>query len=140
MKKVVTTLVDDIDGGPADSTVRLGLDGVEVELDLSAKNENTLRTTLNPFLEVARRVHQGAVRGKPAPHAGANRDRNQAIRAWAVENGVQLPERGRIAGGVIQAYEDDDVPGLYAATGLEMEAEKPSRGRKKPPVAEFKAG
>src|SRR5689334_1451622 len=108
MKQVVTTLVDDLDGGPADRTVRVGLDGVEVELDLSARNENTLRATLDPFLEVARRVRKDDARGKVTARGGANRDRNQAIRAWALENGVQLAERGRIAGGVVEAYDADD--------------------------------
>jgi autotransporter translocation and assembly factor TamB len=140
MKQVVTTLVDDLDGGPADGTVRVGLDGVEVELDLSARNEQTLRTSLEPFLQGARRASRTVSRGTVAHRPGANRDRNQAIRAWALENGVQLPERGRIAGAVIEAYEAGDAAALYAATGVEPEPAAPTKGRKKPPAAQFRTG
>ena len=33
--KTTVVLEDDLDGGPADETVRFGLDGVEYEIDLT---------------------------------------------------------------------------------------------------------
>ena len=36
-QKVKIILVDDLDGGSADETVRFGLDGVSYEIDLSAE-------------------------------------------------------------------------------------------------------
>ena len=33
-QKITVTLEDDLDGGPADQTVRFGLDGAEYEIDL----------------------------------------------------------------------------------------------------------
>jgi Lsr2 len=36
-QKVTVALEDDLDGGPADETVRFGFDGADYEIDLSAK-------------------------------------------------------------------------------------------------------
>jgi hypothetical protein len=36
--KITVVLEDDLDGGPADETVRFGLGGTEYEIDLSARN------------------------------------------------------------------------------------------------------
>jgi hypothetical protein len=43
--------------------------------------------------------------------------------------GVQLAERGRIAGGVADAFDAQDIDALYEAVGLEREPSKPSRRR-----------
>jgi hypothetical protein len=55
-QKVTVALEDDLDGGPADETVRFEFDGTEYEIDLSAKNARAFRTTLAPFLEDAIRT------------------------------------------------------------------------------------
>jgi hypothetical protein len=128
-RETIVTLVDDIDGSVAASTVTFGLDGYSYEIDLSDKNNNALRTALNPFIEGARRVRGGSARGRASGRT-TDKDRNATIRTWALDNGVELPSRGRIAGAVQDAYDAKDVPRLYAAVGLEMEPEaKPRRGR-----------
>ena len=48
------TLVDDLDGGPAEETVRFGLNGWQFEIDLNSKNAAKLRQRLAPFVEHAR--------------------------------------------------------------------------------------
>lgn len=55
-QKVTTSLVDDLDGGPADETVTLGLDSVEFQIDLSKANAKALRAVLAPYVEHGRRV------------------------------------------------------------------------------------
>jgi hypothetical protein len=45
-QQVQTLLIDDLDGGEAEETVRFGLDGTEYEIDLSAKNADALRKAL----------------------------------------------------------------------------------------------
>jgi hypothetical protein len=57
-QKVTVALEDDLDGGPADETVRFGLDGTEYEIDLSAKNARTFRMKVTPFVEHARKAAQ----------------------------------------------------------------------------------
>jgi hypothetical protein len=120
-REVIEQLVDDLDGSEAAETVSFGLDGVAFEIDLNAEHAADLRTRLYPYVQVARRV-RGQLGGTVGSRRwGANRDRNAALRRWALAAGVELPGRGRIARGVQDAYDADDVPALYAATGLEMD-------------------
>ena len=56
-KKVTVTLVDDFDGeGDADETVEFALDGVNYEIDLSAKNAAKLRSDLKKWVDAGRRT------------------------------------------------------------------------------------
>jgi hypothetical protein len=127
-REVLHVISDDLDGSPEARTVEFGLDTVSYTIDLAWENEEALRAALEPYLQVARKVGtQG--RGTRSQPKASNRDRNMAIREWAFESGVQLPSRGRIASGVIEAYDAGDVDGLFAAVGLEREPEKPSRRR-----------
>jgi hypothetical protein len=48
-------LVDDTDGRKADETVSFGLDGQNFEIDLSARNAQSLRAALRPYTEAGRR-------------------------------------------------------------------------------------
>ena len=52
----IVTLVDDLDGGAAEETVRFGLDGSRYEIDLSKKNAAGLRDALASYVAHARRV------------------------------------------------------------------------------------
>ena len=55
-QKITVTLEDDLDGGPADQTVRFGLDGAEYEIDLSASNATAFRARLAPYTARARKA------------------------------------------------------------------------------------
>jgi hypothetical protein len=101
-KRKVVTLEDDLDGGPADETLRFGVDGSEYEIDLSKKNAATLHRLLAPFIARARKAGSGARR--PARTA-ASRRRSADIRAWAKQQGIELSDRGRIPGSVVAKYE-----------------------------------
>jgi hypothetical protein len=46
VRKVETTLVDDMTGDAADETVSFSLDGIEYEIDLSENNAGVLRDIL----------------------------------------------------------------------------------------------
>ena len=136
-KQIIESLIDDLDGSPATQTILVGIDGVMVSLDLNDKNANVLRTLMNPYLENGRRVRSGGA-GRGATKArGTDKDRNQTIRQWALDSGVELPTRGRIAMAVQDAYDAKDVPALFAAAGLEMEPE--DRPRRRGRTAEFSA-
>ena len=108
-RTVQVHLVDDIDGGRAEETVRFALDGASFEIDLSAKHAARMRSVLAKYVAAARR--QGRERGAAAarrqvPAAGrATRVHSQAIRDWARANGVELSGRGRIPRSVVERYE-----------------------------------
>ena len=54
-QKITVELEADLDGGPADETLRFGVDGSEYEIDLSKKNAAAFRKELAPFVEHARK-------------------------------------------------------------------------------------
>src|SRR5215470_19556043 len=48
-QRVTVALEDDLDGGPADETVRFAFGGADYEIDLSKKNAAAFRKQLAPF-------------------------------------------------------------------------------------------
>lgn len=103
-KKVSVALEDDLEGGPADETVRFGVGGAEYEIDLSKKNASAFRKELTPFIQHARKAGKGAVARRPSRSA-SSRQRSGDIRAWAKDQGIAVSERGRIPASVLQQYE-----------------------------------
>ena len=88
-QKITVELQDDLDGRPADETVRFGVDGAEYEIDPSKKNAAALRRKLAPFIEHSRKAGRGQRRrgGRTA----FSRDRSGSIRAWAPRPGGWQP-------------------------------------------------
>src|SRR5262245_42144683 len=109
-RKVEVHLIDDVDGGVADETVKFGLDGSLYEIDLSKKNARTLRGALEGVVRWARRAPRAAVAGATPRARGrgparGGREQNQAIREWALRKGLDVSPRGRISRSVIEQYE-----------------------------------
>jgi hypothetical protein len=131
-KQTIQRLVDDIDGTEATQSVTFAVDGLAYQIDLNDHHANELRAKLSAFVGVARRVRHEPGHVRSGARIATDKDRNAAIRRWALDEGVELPGRGRIAGTVQAAYDAKDVAALYAATGLEREEEpapKPTRRR-----------
>jgi hypothetical protein len=105
-KQTITKLIDDLDRGEAEETVKFGLDGVQYEIDLSTKNAAKLRETLTPYVKAGTKVGRGAV-GQPRRRAaGAPTDRaqNRAIREWARSKRKKISDRGRIPEDIVNEY------------------------------------
>jgi hypothetical protein len=102
-QKVTVALEDDLDGGPADETVRFGIGGVEYEIDLSKKNATAFRRKVAPFVEHARKSGRGLRRR--AGRTAASRERSGGIRAWAKGQGIAVSERGRIPASIVEQYQ-----------------------------------
>jgi hypothetical protein len=103
-RRVIQELIDDISGQPADETVTFALDGVQYEIDLTAKNAAKLRTALAPFLAAATKVGRGGVTAHRRGPARNERQVNQAIREWAQAKGIAVAERGRIKQELVERY------------------------------------
>jgi hypothetical protein len=101
--KTAVALEDDLDGGPADETVRFAIGGTEYEIDLSKKNAKKFRKGLAPFTEHARKPGRGPRRG-PA-RTSAARQRSGDIRAWAKAQGIPVSDRGRIPASIAGQYQ-----------------------------------
>ncbi|MEV0131376.1 Lsr2 family protein [Dactylosporangium sp. NPDC050688] len=100
-RRSIQVLVDDLDGGPADETVRFALDGTNYEIDLNTTNAAKLRAAVGPFLQAATPARRNT--RKAASHTGRDRD-GPEIRAWARAAGYELSDRGRISNPVVAAY------------------------------------
>ncbi|MDG4795448.1 Lsr2 family protein [Micromonospora sp. WMMD1082] len=111
-KQIIHKLVDDLDGGDADETVKFALDGVQYEIDLSALNAEKLRDVFTPYVTHGTKVGRGGVvvggrtpRGGQARNtASADREQNKAIRAWARKAGKDISDRGRIPQEIVDEY------------------------------------
>ncbi len=107
-QRVNVVLVDDIDGSDASETVGFALDGVDYEIDLSDKHAGELRDALSLYVGHARRTggrRRGGRRSSASSAGSATGEASAAdIRAWARENGHDVPERGRDSAEVREAY------------------------------------
>ncbi|MGW0431924.1 histone-like nucleoid-structuring protein Lsr2 [Micromonospora sp. NPDC003197] len=108
-KQIIHKLVDDLDGGDADETVKFSLDGVQYEIDLSDKNAEKLRELFAPYVGAGSKVGRGGVviGGRAARGRGgatADREQNKAIRAWAKKEGRDISDRGRIPQEIVDEY------------------------------------
>jgi nucleoid-associated protein Lsr2 len=102
-QKITAVLEDDLDGGPAEETVRSGVGGWEDEIDLSTKNAAALRRKLAPCIGHARKAGPGARRR--GGRAAAHRERSADVRAWAKDQGITVSGRGRIPASVAAQYQ-----------------------------------
>ncbi|GIJ30728.1 Lsr2 family protein [Micromonospora qiuiae] len=108
-KQIIHRLVDDLDGGDADETVKFALDGVQYEIDLSSGNAGKLREVFGPYLAHGTKVGRGGVvvGGRAARGQGtasADREQNRAIRDWAKKAGKDISDRGRIPQEIVDEY------------------------------------
>lgn len=113
MQKLEVRLEDDLTGGPADETVRFGVDGRDYQIDLSARHAASFRKQVATFVARARLVTS---RRGPARSA-ASRERSRRIRAWAERHGFEVAEHGRLPAQVIQEYDRVQSHALPAAPG-----------------------
>ena len=100
---MTVALEDDMNGGPADETVRFGLDGTEYEIDLSTANARALREQVAPFIERDRNAGRGSSRR--ALRTPDSRQRSGEVRAWAEDHGIAISARGRIPASVLEQYQ-----------------------------------
>ncbi len=119
-ERVTIELVDDLDGSSADETVHFAWGGKALVIDLSKKNVDKLRKAIEPFVAAARsdgavqapaarrRLSSGSSSGKRQHDSGAA---TSVIRAWARENSIEVPDRGRLKPDVLQAWEAAGKPG-----------------------------
>ena len=107
----VEVLVDDLDGSEAVETVRLGWDGEWRELDLSKRNLAALSRVFDKYWNAGRpaagerRSTPTRRRKSPSRSTRAARD-PKVIRAWATDNGIEMPARGRIPTDVERQYNE----------------------------------
>ena len=103
-QKVNVLLVDDLDGeSEATETIRFGIDGRDLELDLSADNAAAMRETLRKYVDAARKTGSSK-RGRASARQTVTDVDPKAVRAWAESQGIEVNSRGRIPAEVVEKY------------------------------------
>jgi hypothetical protein len=103
-QRVNVLLVDDLDGeSEATETIRFGIDGRNLELDLSADNAEAMRETLRKYVDAARKTGTSS-KGRASARRTVTDVDPKAVRAWAAANGHEVSSRGRIPAEVVEAY------------------------------------
>jgi nucleoid-associated protein YgaU len=124
-QKVTVQMLDDIDDSAASHTVPFSLDGVSYEIDLSDDNAAALRGELARFITAGHKTGGRKVRvatGQSTTAGSTDRERSRAIRAWAIENGYEVSERGRLSSEITSAYDE-----------AQRQAAEPAPARKRAP-------
>ncbi|CAB0576683.1 Lsr2 family protein [Corynebacterium diphtheriae] len=97
-RREITQYFDDIDNTPLTEdqvhVVRLGVNGINYVLDLSADNAQKFEDALAPFIEKAHRA-----KVDESTHYDP-----KAVRAWAQKHNYQVADRGKIPSNVIEAF------------------------------------
>lgn len=106
-QKVEVLLVDDLDGGKADETVSLGLDGAQYEIDLSNGNATKLREALAPYLGAARKTGgRRATKSSSRKAPQTDGPTTHEVREWAKSAGLKVSARGRIPADVYVKFQE----------------------------------
>lgn len=102
-QKVNIITESDLSGEANASTIPFGLDGTNYEIDLTEKEAAKFREVLARYVGAGRQVGKTrqSKRSGGTPQSGPSA---KMIRAWAQENGHEVPERGRIPAEVREAY------------------------------------
>ena len=105
-QKTTVRLVDDLDGAELGEdrgeTVTFALDGTTYEIDLSRENADALRGLIYDYAAKGRKVSSGRRAARTSVVDGPP---PAEVRAWAQDNGYNLPDRGRIPAQVREAYD-----------------------------------
>lgn len=88
------------DGSP---TVSFVFDGVGYEVDLTASERETFEKAVAPYVAIGRRA-SGRTRAASSGGSASGPDA-KAVRAWAEEQGLDVPARGRVPASLIEMYQ-----------------------------------
>jgi hypothetical protein len=105
--ETIVTLIDDLDGTRAESTISFAFKGTHYEIDLSAKNSKKFSDLIGPFIGAARKATRAPQSRRSSGAASGRRDitHSKAIRQWARSNGwPDISDRGRIPAEIEAAY------------------------------------
>lgn len=100
VQKIMSSLVDDLDGSDAQGNVRFALDGTDYEIDLNEEHAAELRGILSRYVEKGRKIR--VQRARPGRQT---REDLPDIRAWAQARGHDIKDRGRVPAQIVAEYD-----------------------------------
>lgn len=107
-KKTVEKFYSDLSGDEIDTpspTVAFTFDGVGYQVDLTEAERQAFADAVAPYIAVGRRATGRATRTSRTSSGGGSGVDAKAVRAWAQEQGLDVPARGRVPASLIEAYQ-----------------------------------
>lgn len=102
-KKIIEQYISDLSGVdlPKDANpVRFAFDGRLYEIDLTESERAEFADVMAPYVAAARPTGSGRSRSTRSSDGPDPKE----VRAWARENGYDVPDRGRIPSSILEAY------------------------------------
>jgi hypothetical protein len=106
-QRMEVQFIDDIDGGPADTTISFTVDGTSYEIDLSAAHAQEFRAAIQPFIAAARKI--GGSTRRASKTARATGPSPSAVREWAKAEGIKVSDRGRVPAELTVRFREANV-------------------------------
>jgi hypothetical protein len=103
-KRVVETLIDDIDGSDADRTISFSIDGDQYAIDVSKANADKFEAAVAPYVKAARKTASGRPTTGRGRRGGASAGDTKDAREWLRSNGHEVSDRGRIPAPLLELY------------------------------------
>jgi len=102
--RTIEHVTDDIDGSEDAEHVSFSFDGSDYVIDLSAENKAKMADALSLYIGHATKVTGAAPKRAQGRSTSGVVSDAKAIRAWAEENDVAVPARGRIPAAVVEQW------------------------------------
>ncbi|WP_293786321.1 Lsr2 family protein [uncultured Aeromicrobium sp.] len=110
-KKTIEKFFSDISGEEIENntpTLTFAFDGTTYEIDVTEKEKAEIEKALEPYIRAGRKVSGAAVSRRRNRRSGGSTSNSgsqaKEIRAWAKEQGIDVPARGRIPADVLEKY------------------------------------
>lgn len=108
----IVTRTDDLDGGPADTTIHFAVGAVSYEIDLNEENAEKFRAALEPYMDAGRKRYPNKAQAQgPGPGnwgTPLGKKKAREIRRWGNEHGWEVGRYGRVPKEVVDAYRQDN--------------------------------
>lgn len=95
---------DDLDGSEGAEEVSFAYAGTEYTIDLGEKSRAKLEKALKPFIDAGTKVPASRRSARKGSGSASGKSESAVIRAWAKDNGHEVPDRGRVPQAVVDAY------------------------------------
>lgn len=109
-KQRIIHLIDDLDGGTADETIRFAIDEQIYEIDLSVANARELRRTFKRYQEGGRKIRPvkllAAGERPTRPRRRASNGDAARVREWAKAHGYGVQPSGRVPNAILDLYRE----------------------------------
>ena len=130
--KITVVLEDDLDGGPADETVRFGIGGTDYEIDLNASNAaaSAASSPCTSDTPAGRAAGSGTGRGGLPPAGGAARTSGRGRKIRASRSAAAAASPPTLSSNTKPPWEDGDACLPYRLPGSSGQPLAPAGGQR----------